>query len=369
MIAPQKNRTTQQILGLVWAALAVGSPLSAQELKLQNTIIAHDKPVFCVAFSPDGCVLASASLREAKLWDVATGKNITTLDDAGLVRFVAFSPDGSMLALSTMQGGQGTIKLWDVATRKNTATLETYDGNSFMVFGLDGKTLLWTDDRILAPDGKTRTQAHHTTIKRWDIGTGNNTSICSVCKNVPGAEEEMSVRMVVALVFSPNGKTLAARDNEGAIEIWDMATCKKSSTFSANVNYSAFSVAFSPDGKTLAVARGLKNLTSKAGEETIIDLRDVATGKNTTTFRGHSAEVFSVVFSPDGNTLASCGYEKTIKLWDAATGKSIANLDTGSKAVNQVVFSPDGKTLASAGHDGTIKLWDVVEKRRGGGGL
>jgi WD40 repeat protein len=363
--APNGCRTggdMKQVLGSFWIALVAVSFLSAQEPKLQNTIVAHDKPVFSVAFSPDGQVLASGSLREAKLWDVATGKNTATLDDAGLVRFVAFSPDSRKLALSTAQGEQGTIKLWDMAIGKNTATLQTYNAGSFMAFGLDSKTLVWTDDRILSADGKTWMHAHQTIIKRWDIGMDKSTPICSICKeenppSEPGMKSGGVLRMVVALAFSPDGKTIASRDNNGLTEIWDMPTCKKTVTFSENSNYGAFSVAFSPDGKTLALARGRKTLLSKSGEELLIDLRDVATGKNIATLRGHSAEVFSVAFSPDGKTLASCGYEPTVKLWNVATGKNIANMDTGSKAVNQVVFSPDGKTLASAGHDGTIKLW------------
>ncbi|MDZ7955914.1 ribosome assembly protein 4, partial [Nostoc sp. DedQUE09] len=77
------------------------------------------------------------------------------------------------------------------------------------------------------------------------------------------------------------------------------------------------------------------------------------------TLEGHSSWVSSVVFSPDGKTLASASVDKTIKLWDVSTGKAMKTLTGHSSSVWGVVFSPDGKTLASGSGDKTIKLWDV----------
>ncbi|MEH2151563.1 nSTAND1 domain-containing NTPase, partial [Nostoc sp.] len=77
------------------------------------------------------------------------------------------------------------------------------------------------------------------------------------------------------------------------------------------------------------------------------------------TLEGHSREVNSVGFSPDGKTLASGSEDKTIKLWDVSTGKAIKTLTGHSSRVYSVGFSPDGKTLASGSEDKTIKLWDV----------
>ena len=70
----------------------------------------------------------------------------------------------------------------------------------------------------------------------------------------------------------------------------------------------------------------------------------------------------SVVFSPDGKTLASGGGVNSIILWDVTTGKEKATLTRGGeeRVVSSVAFSPDGKTLASGSRDHTIKLWDVA---------
>ncbi|MEH1869508.1 MAG: AAA-like domain-containing protein, partial [Nostoc sp.] len=111
---------------------------------------------------------------------------------------------------------------------------------------------------------------------------------------------------------------------------------------------SVYSVVFSPDGKTLA----------SASADTTIKLWNRDTGKEISPLTGHSNLVNSVVFSPDGKTLASASADNTIKLWNRDTGKEISTLTGHSNEVRSVVFSPDGKTLASASRDNTIKLWN-----------
>jgi len=113
---------------------------------------------------------------------------------------------------------------------------------------------------------------------------------------------------------------------------------------------SVWSVVFSPDGKTLA----------SGSSDNTIKLWDMATGKLLKTLAGHSSSVWSVVFSPDGKTLASGSNDKNIKLWDVTTGKPLKTLTGHSSLVTSIVFSPDGKTLTSGSSDNTIKLWDVT---------
>ena len=82
--------------------------------------------------------------------------------------------------------------------------------------------------------------------------------------------------------------------------------------------------------------------------------------KSISTFNGHLHFVTSVAFSPDGKTLASSGGDKTIKLWDVCTGQEISSLEGHSDVADSVAFSPDGQTLASGSWDTTIKIWRVT---------
>ncbi|MFN6445887.1 MAG: eIF2A-related protein [Nostoc sp. DedSLP05] len=107
------------------------------------------------------------------------------------------------------------------------------------------------------------------------------------------------------------------------------------------------SVVFSPDGKTIATA----------SNDTTIKLWDLKGKELTKSPLNHSAGVTSVVFSPDGKTLASVSKDKTVKLWDLK-GKLLHTLKHGGE-VTTVAFSPDNKILASGSENKTVKLWDL----------
>ena len=112
------------------------------------------------------------------------------------------------------------------------------------------------------------------------------------------------------------------------------------------------SVAYGPDGKTIA---------SGDNDGTLL-LWDTATGNIVQTFTGHDYTVNSVAFSPDGRMLLSGSYDQTVRLWDVATGKEIRQFDDPGD-VTSVAFSPDGKTAVSSGYDGRLILWNVADGR------
>ncbi|GCB21817.1 vegetative incompatibility protein HET-E-1 [Aspergillus awamori] len=154
---------------------------------------------------------------------------------------------------------------------------------------------------------------------------------------------------VWSVAFSPDGRTLASGSDDGAIKLWDTATGTEQQTLTGHSD-SVWSVAFSPDGRTLA----------SGSDDKTIKLWDTATGTEQQTLTGHSDSVWSVAFSPDGRTLASGSHDKTIKLWDTATGTEQQTLTGHSSSVFSVTFSPNGRTLASGSADKTIKIWDTA---------
>jgi RNA polymerase sigma factor (sigma-70 family) len=160
------------------------------------------------------------------------------------------------------------------------------------------------------------------------------------------------IQEVLSVAFSPDGKTLASASNDMTVKLWEVATGKEQATLDGHTQ-GVRSVAFSPDGKTLA----------SGSLDRTIKLWEVATGKEQATLQGHIQEVLSVAFSPDGKTLASGSGDDTVKLWEVATGKEQATLDGDHVpvwTVFSVVFSPDGKTLASGTAYGGVKLWYVA---------
>jgi WD40 repeat protein len=308
----------------LWEELRRASP---PDPRLRYTFKGHVRSVVSVAFSPDGKTLATGSWdKTIKLWDVATGKNTTTLTgNTGVVRAVTYSPDGKMLA--SAGGNDQTIKLWDAVTGKNIATMSGHkEIVQSVAFSPDGK--------ILASGGWDKT------VELWDVATGKNITTLN------GHDSPVA--------FSPDGKTLATGSWDETIKLWDVADGKNIATLNGH-DKCVSSVAFSSDGKILA----------SGSSDSKINLWDVARRKSIAILKFPAPSAVgpvAVAFSPDGKTLAAGGLGRKIKLWDVSSGKCIAIFSGQSWSAGCLAFSPDGKTLASGSdhEDNTAKLWDMT---------
>ncbi|KAG0019251.1 hypothetical protein BGZ80_006105 [Entomortierella chlamydospora] len=106
-------------------------------------------------------------------------------------------------------------------------------------------------------------------------------------------------------------------------------------------------------------AARFRHMAKHTLQDYLMAASDVDSGECVHTLQGHSSVIWSVVYSPKGDRVASASYDSTVRLWDADTGECVHTLQGHSRWVRSVVYSPKGDWIASAGSDSTVKLWNV----------
>ncbi len=321
----------------------------------------------CIAFSRDSTWWAYANKKDRQIWlyDARTGNEIRQLTGhTNAAVTVAISPDGQTLA-STDQ--TGVLRFWEAATGKLLSRTGQFRATNNLTYSPDGKYLvgagflsephLWdvaTGTELnssapthyqgcitISPDGKVLACPVDHTIYLWDMAAGK------ALHPLQGHRKG-----VKSMAFAPDGKTLAAACGDfGVLHFWEVITGKELFLPAAIQDY-VYAVAYSPDGRLLAVGTGNRDGT--------LWLLDPAKGKVIRKWTAPEQAITSIALSADGKIMAS-KYQTQTTLWDTATGSELRRFKaTGYSTDNDVALSPDGKTVAEADQDqGMIHVWDV----------
>ena len=302
-----------------------------------------ERPVWSVAYSPDGQTLASGHGDGGiRLWRATDGALLRTLSGhTGAVHCLAFSSDMAMRLNSFNReprqtlasgGDDMTVRLWNAV---DGALLHTLRGHTCppvlsVAFSLDGLTLL--------------SGADDNTVRVWRIPYWH-----------PSFQPEQALAdtlighgaYVTSVAWSHDARYFASAGNgEPPVRVWPCAMTAEQHELGSH-RAEVCSLAWSPAGATLACGCS----------DGAIRLWDVDQERLLRVVLGHDGAITSVAWSPKGDMLASAGADATVRLWRAADGALLHDMPGHDGAATSVTWQPDRQRLASAGADGTIRLW------------
>jgi hypothetical protein len=291
------------------------------------------RPMTHVAFAHSGKALAATGddgririwdpKNETQIQSMAIDVNQPITDSRGIV----FSQDDKVVACGREKG---ELAIFEVATGKLVRVIDTgFRKLGFFAWSSDNKHIIATSAegpvlKILSyPAGKVAGQ------------------ITVVSKDGPAR--------IVDLVYSPAGNLFAVGGTDGVIRLYDAAG-KALVSFDCQLPQGEphlHRLAFSPDGKFLAVA----------GEGTKISVRETVSGKEVRLLEGMNGQISGVAYSRDGRRIAAVCFAGQMNIWSAYSGRQLYSIRTTS--LRSIVFSPDGQYLAAVGNGRGVKVWDA----------
>ena len=340
----------------------------------------HDKAVTDVAFSPNGeFVLSGSEDGTARVWLAETGDEISRQVHGGWVSAVAFSPDGELVASAGCEemsvfGGfecpqQGAVRVWSAQTKEELQRFYSDDVVTSIDFSPDTKYLV--------------SGSLDTTARVWEIGSGSE--IARMTHNAG----------VTSVAFTADGTSVISKNTVSSARIWKIINEKPFLTMAHGGP--VWSLAFSADGEQMITGsedQSARIWNTIAGKEIrkmehdfIVQSVDYEyMGENVVSAGGDTAKVWSaitgaevsakkhenqvdtVAFSQDGNNVVSGGCDQldgagtcirgTARVWEASTGNEISHV-THDGRVQSVAFSPDGQLVVSGSIDKTVKVWET----------
>lgn len=369
-------------------------------------LVGHTKEPRCVAFRPDGRMLASAGRdRSIRLWTLQDAQGIRTigtlLGHTERVDCIAFNSNGRRLASGSRDK---TVRLWDVARQTEMGPPLRYGrGVVSLSFSLEEMGLLagasglpsivlWDlsttsrSERPLPEGHKTgvQTVAFNRDPDRCILASGDDEGWIRLWRVEEDsvlcvAEMKAHLKRVSSMCFSADSSTLVSGSGDGTVKLWNGQSGEARATLRGHVG-KVNGVGLSADGTVLASAGEdgtikvweLPGSTTLQGEATedigVTASGDTKAGEMSVlpkrgpiaVLKGHGRPVSCLAISRDG-MLASgvTGQARHVKLWDPYTRQLIGDL-LPSALVSSIAFSPDGKAIATGSRDGAIVLWDVA---------
>jgi WD40 repeat protein len=332
---------------------------------IQRTLSWHDSPVMEVCWLGDGSRLVSVDVGgNLCLGDWKTGKLQRKVQSHHAIpNGLAWSPDSLQLAVPCEDS---RIRVWTVGKEHVVA----FTGPTQKVL-----SVAWS------PDGKHLAGgAEDGTIHVWEVASGkgheivreNNSPVTAIAWS-PKADGSLAAAQgsgkillcdphngrkravlkghdggTLALDWSPDGRLLASGGADQAVHIWNSDTGKLQKTLGKHSSR-VYSVSFSPNGQSL-VSSSYRELWAWS----------VESNQEPRKLTGHLNWVYATAWSVDGRTLASVSRDRTLKLWDVQRGRTLQSLTGHVGQIDSMSWSPDGRNIATASTwDGTVRLWNA----------
>jgi WD40 repeat protein len=378
-----------------------------------HTLVGHDDRLTSIAFSTNGRMVGTGSIdKTVGFWDVQTGQLVGRGQQLDPIQSVAFAHNSRLLAAGDRAG---TIRIWNVPTDGDalatpstghligTAAADLLQGHTGRVYsivfsrasnqlisaGADGQMIIWslrgvspevdlapvgvTDELVFARNGKL-VLASQSGVHVQDTMTSE------VVRTLADGSQRWQ-----SLAVSPTG-LVAAGSKSGRLIVWELATAEVIRSWELGESVDRGQLAFSPDGKYLAVASwqhadgAVRLFEVQSGDSThsfaatlanavafspdglqlVADSQNdllmwnVASGQLLRCFAGHTSTIKALGYTPDSRFLFSSGKDRTVKLWDVSTGSLFASLPGHRDEVWAVACSPDGRSLVTADQSGVI---------------
>jgi WD40 repeat protein len=292
----------------------------------------HRRRIYCADYSPDESLVASAGYdRTIRIWDLKKKKEIRKLSGhTSAIRCLKFLSDGKDL----LSGSEdGTLRLWNVnGDLVKTAHFfaDKYDNSkiylptvvSVLLWPITGKWITGIDPPFWWKDyyweqGFVVSMAISRDEKKLLISCWDKTARLI---DLPSMRQVWSFqgdsKQVESVAISADGLLGLAAGSDGKIRLWDLANRKEKACFVGHKT-PVYSIAFSPDGKRILSGSGWVQLGLEQDipVDCTVRLWDVVSGKELCRFCGHSYEIRSVAFSPDGKRAVSSSVDQTIRVW------------------------------------------------------